>query len=227
MSCHVSIFRSFSATRGSPRLIRPSVGRSRSVLKIESRGETPGAFYGGARDARSPLRGLTASPRPDTTTTKAGGPWARARVASWAFDTPRPSLRGLGRGPVGLGVKATRLDALGHRFESRVASLGAPWPQPPYKGGLRPPLRPITTNTKGTLRPSALHTQYKGGTRVGVPLLYPTKGENPRKGLPAHHYKGGIPYRGSLTTNTKGKRTFSPLGRLPWGLIRSPGRPPA
>ena len=91
----------------------------------------------------------------------------------------------LGRSSVGLEVRTTRPDALGPRFESRVASLDASCPPPPYIGEPRPP--------------TSLH----------------------------HHYKGGNPYRGSLTTNTKGKKAFSPLGRLPWGLIGSPGRPPA
>ena len=69
----------------------------------------------------------------------------------------------LGCSSVGLEVRATRPDALGRRFESRVASLDASCPPPPYIGEPRPP--------------TSLHHHYKGDA---VPQRLPppsTKGE--------------------------------------------------
>ena len=168
-------------------------------MAIESCGESPGACLGGARDARSPLRGLGASPRPTPPLQRREGSGAVPGSTPRDRRPPDHPYEVLGRSSVGLEVRATRLDALGPRFESRVASLDASCPPPPYIGEPRPP--------------TSLHHHYKGDA-VPQRLTPPST-------------KGGNPYRGSLTTNTKGEKVFSPLGRLPWGLIRSPGRPPA
>ena len=93
----------------------------------------------------------------------------------------------LGRSSVGLEVRATRPDALGPRFESRVASLDASCPPPPYIGEPRPPTS-LHHHYKGDAVPQRLTPpSTKGGTRIGVPSPLTQRGKRcfpPSGGFP-------------------------------------------
>ena len=163
------------------------MGWSRSVLTIESHGESPGACLGGARDARSPLRGLGASPRPTPPLQRREGSGAVPGSTPRDRRPPDHPYGVLGRSSVGLEVRVTRPDALGRRFESRVASLDASCPPPPYIGEPRPPTS-LHHHYKGDAVPQRLTPpSTKGGTRIGVPSPLTQRGKRcfpPSGGFP-------------------------------------------